>query len=301
MDISDTILQKSVGLKDRQSVLVTGATGFIGSYVIAELLKSGCEIIATSSNEATAKEKSWFSKVKYIVFDLKEFDNTVNYQNYFNNPTAVIHLAWEGLPNYKAAFHTEENLPRHFAFIKNLITQGQKNITITGTCFEYGMQQGCLTETMETKPENAYAIAKDSLRRQLQQLEQQNNFLLKWARLFYMYGTGQNPNSLLSQLDRALENGDAVFNMSGGEQVRDYLPVEKVAEYIVKIALQQNVTGIINCCSGAGITVKDFVRNYLKEKNKTINLNLGHYPYADYEPMSFWGDDSKLKSIINKL
>ena len=108
---------------------------------------------------------------------------------------------------------------------------------------------------------------------------------------------GQNPNSLLSQLDRALVNGDAVFNMSGGEQVRDYLPVEKVAENIVKIALQQNVTGIINCCSGKGITVKEFVENYLKEKNKTITLNLGYYPYADYEPMSFWGDDRKLKIL----
>ena len=53
-----------------------------------------------------------------------------------------------------------------------------------------------------------------------------------------MYGKGQSPNSLLSQLDKALENGEKIFNMSGGEQVRDYLPVEKVAEYIVKIALQ---------------------------------------------------------------
>jgi len=282
-----------------KKVLVTGATGFIGNYVIAELLKHDCAVIATSSNQSAAKEKSWFDKVQYISFNLKEFDNTVNYQQYFNNPDAVIHLAWEGLPNYKAAFHTEENLPRHFAFMKNLVENGQKDITITGTCFEYGMQEGCLTETMETKPANTYAIAKDDLRKQLQQLLEQNNFLLKWVRLFYMYGAGQNPNSLLSQLDRALENGDTVFNMSGGEQVRDYLPVEEVAANIVAIALQQHVTGIINCCSGKGIEVKDFVQNYLKDKNKNITLNLGFYPYADYEPMSFWGDDSKLKNIKN--
>ena len=110
----------------------------------------------------------------------------------------------------------------------------------------------------------------------------------------------QNPNSLLSQLNRALQNGDAVFNMSGGEQVRDYLPVEKVAVYIVSIALQQSVTGIINCCSGKGITVKELVQNYLKVKNKSIHLNLGFYPYTDYEPMSFWGDDGKLNKIFEK-
>ena len=114
-----------------------------------------------------------------------------------------------------------------------------------------------------------------------------------------MYGTGQNPNSLLSQLDRALANGEVGFNMSGGEQQRDYLPVETVVAYISKIALQNEVEGIINCCSGNPVTVKHFVENYLAKNNQHIQLNLGHYPYADYEPMRFWGDDKKLKSILN--
>ena len=61
-------------------------------------------------------------------------------------------------------------------------------------------------------------------------------------------------------LDRALTGEKKVFNMSGGEQMRDYLPVEKVAEYLVKIAMQKNMTGIINCCSGEPIQVKQFVR-----------------------------------------
>ena len=131
-----------------KKILITGATGFIGKFVIEELLKNNYQVIATSSAKEKATKKNWFTQVDYIEFNLKEFDNTVNYQQYFNYPDAVIHLAWEGLPNYKSAFHTEENLPRHFAFIKNLVTNGQKNITITGTCFEYGMQQGCLTESM---------------------------------------------------------------------------------------------------------------------------------------------------------
>jgi len=280
-------------------VLVTGATGFIGHYVIEALLKAGHTVIATSSNEAKAKEKSWFQKVHYISFDLKQFEQNTNYQKYFDNPDTVIHLAWEGLPNYKATFHTEENLPRHFAFLKNLVMNGQKDITVTGTCFEYGMQQGCLSEAMEAEPANPYAIAKDTLRRQMQDLQTLADFQLKWVRLFYMWGAGQNPNSLLSQLDRALENGDTVFNMSGGEQVRDFLPVEKVAAYIVAIALQQKVSGIINCCSGRPVKVKDFVTDYLKAKGKTITLNLGYYSYPDFEPMEFWGDINKLKIISN--
>jgi dTDP-6-deoxy-L-talose 4-dehydrogenase (NAD+) len=132
----------------------------------------------------------------------------------------------------------------------------------------------------------------------LEELQLQANFDLKWVRLFYMYGKGQNPNSLFSQLDKAIVGQDEVFNMSGGEQVRDFLPVDKVAEYVVKIALQNEVTGIINCCSGKPVSVKQFVNHYLEEKNAALTLNLGYYPYPDYEPMAFWGNDKKLKKII---
>jgi len=114
-----------------------------------------------------------------------------------------------------------------------------------------------------------------------------------------MYGKGQNANSLLSQLERSVAGGDKVFNMSGGEQVRDYLPVEKVAEYIVAIAMQNNVQGIVNCSSNNPVTVKKLVEDYLIQNDKHISLNLGYYPYADYEPMAFWGDNTKLKTILN--
>ena len=114
-----------------------------------------------------------------------------------------------------------------------------------------------------------------------------------------MYGQGQNPISLFAQLDTALDNGDTVFNKSGGEQVRDYLPVEKMAADIVAIALQDKVSGIINCCSGIPVTVKQLVEDHIKERNKHISLNLGYYPYSDYEPMRFCGDNSKLKSIVS--
>ena len=112
-----------------------------------------------------------------------------------------------------------------------------------------------------------------------------------------MYGRGQNPNSLLSQLEKALATGEKVFNMSGGEQIRDFMPVEEVASAIVSIAFQNKISGIINCCSGKPVKVMDFVRSYLREKSKDLTLNLGYYPYPDYEPMAFWGDNTKLKTI----
>jgi len=284
-----------------KKVLVTGATGFIGNYVVKELLRSNCKVIASSSHRDKASLKEWFSDVDYRAFDLSDFNTALDYYNFFGKPDILIHLAWEGLPNYKASFHLEQNLPRHFAFLENMIQHGLKSLTVTGTCFEYGMQEGCLTEEMEVYPANPYAIAKNTLREKLQQLEVNHPFSLRWVRLFYMYGKGQNPNSLLSQLSRALENKEEVFNMSGGEQMRDFLPVEKVADYIVKIAMQEKVKGIINCCSGKPVTVLQLVEEYMLQNNKNIKLNLGFYPYPDYEPMHFWGDCSKLNRIFCAL
>lgn len=283
-----------------KKILVTGSTGFIGNDVIDQLLKKGFLVIATSSNEAKARKAAWYPQVKYISFDLACFDDSINYYQYFESPELCIHLAWEGLPNYKEAFHIEKNLPGHYNFLSNLIRNGLQDITVTGTCLEYGMKEGCLNENMECEPINAYAIAKNELRKQLEKLTVQQPFYLKWVRLFYMYGKGQNPTSLISQLDKALELNEPVFNMSGGEQVRDFLPVEDVAANIVAIALQNKVEGIINCCSGQPITVKQFVLDYLTERNKTILLNTGYYSYADYEPMCFWGDTKKLKEVLNR-
>ncbi len=281
-----------------KKVLVTGATGFIGSYVIDDLLSRGYQVIASSSNRETATQKKWFNQVKFIEMDLKRIDSTLNYFNYFDSPDLMIHLAWEGLPNYLDDFHIADNLPRHELFLKNMIQNGLKDLTVTGTCFEYGMQNGCLNEDLEVNPSNPYAIAKNKLREYLQTLSLEWRFCFKWVRLFYMYGEGQSPKSLISQLDKAIEEKLEVFNMSGGMQIRDFIPVTKMAENIVSIAIQNKVTGVINCCSGEPVTVKDFVLNYLKEKNKSIQLNLGYYKYADYEPMEFWGDNKKFKSII---
>ncbi len=278
-------------------ILVTGATGFVGYHVMHYLLDNKLEIIATGSSREKAVNKDWFNQVRFIEHNIGMMAGENLFQK-FGEPDILIHLAWEGLPDYKNSFHTEKVLPAQYAFLENMIRNGLKDLTVTGTCFEYGMKKGCLSETMLSDPGNPYAIAKDSLRKQLETLQTNYPFSLKWVRLFYMYGKGQNPASLLARLDIAIARGDRIFNMSGGQQVRDYLPVEEVAENIVRIALQNKVTGIINCCSNSPVTVEKLVTDHIKIKGGSVQLNPGYYPYPDYEPMEFWGDDSKLRTTL---
>ena len=164
--------------------------------------------------------------------------------------------------------HIEKNLFNNYQFIKNLVANGLKDITITGTCFEYGMVNGCLSEDIQTNPSNSYAIAKDSLRKFIEELKKQYKFNYKWIRLFYMYGEGQSEKSLVALLEKAIQNDEKEFNMSGGEQLRDYLHIQEVVYNILKIALQNKIDNqIINCCSGKPISIRKFVENYLDEKS----------------------------------
>ncbi|HEX8678274.1 MAG TPA: NAD-dependent epimerase/dehydratase family protein, partial [Segetibacter sp.] len=107
-----------------KKILVTGASGFIGNYVIEELLRNNYSVIASSANPDNIEEKAWLTQVNYIPFNLHDYSTNTNYYSFFDKPDLLIHLAWEGLPNYKALFHFEDNLPRHYSFLKNMITNG---------------------------------------------------------------------------------------------------------------------------------------------------------------------------------
>jgi dTDP-6-deoxy-L-talose 4-dehydrogenase (NAD+) len=276
-------------------VLVTGATGFIGRHVIPRLLDRGHAVTALVRDDARARGFPWYGLVKQVVGDMHHFDESIVPD--LGDHDVAIHLAWQGLPNYDALFHFEENLPANYRFLRSLVRSGVGHILVTGTCYEYGMQSGCLTEDSPTQPANPYALAKDTLRRFLEALRAQQEFTLQWARLFYLYGQGQSNVSLLAQLDRAIESGAARFDMSGGEQLRDYLPVEEVANRLAWLAEHPQYQGAVNICSGQPISVRRLVERYLEEKGATIGLNLGHYPYRAHEPMAFWGANTKVPFI----
>lgn len=274
-------------------IAVTGASGFIGRAVLGALSRRGIEAVACARANLDALPAA---RHRAVALDLH--DAPVDAFDRLGRPDVLIHLAWAGLPNYRSLHHVESELPAQYRFLRGLVEAGLDAMVVAGTCFEYGMQSGPLHEDLLTHPENPYGFAKDALRRELEFLKTTKPFALTWARLFYLYGEGQAGTSLLPQLRQAVARGDKAFNMSGGEQLRDYLTVDAAADLLVSLALARRDAGAVNVCSGRPVSVRRLVEGWIRDNGWTIDLNLGHYPYPDYEPMAFWGERRKLDDIL---
>ena len=272
---------------------LSGASGFIGRHVLSELARQGIKPVVILRPDADAPD--FLCQYRMVRIDIANTGPDAYAQ--LGCPDVLIHLAWGGLPNYRSLHHFERELPAHYAFLKGLVVAGLPHLVVSGTCFEYGMQSGPLGEDLPTAPANPYGLAKDSLRRQLEQLRRLHPFSMVWARLFYLYGQAQALGSLLPLLRRAVERGDTVFPMSGGQQLRDYLDVAEAARQLVALARGARDVGVVNVCSGQPISVRSLVEGWIEEHAWSITPALGCHPYPEHEPMAFWGDRSKFDRL----
>jgi len=277
------------------NIIVTGVTGFIGRHLIKKLVEENHQIMVITRDKSKIENFDWYEKVVSIQIDLHS--NFELILNKIKLPEVVIHLAWSKLPNYNDLIHITENLPSDIKFLCYLVNNGVKRVIITGTCYEYGLKEGCLTEDMETNPVTAYGFAKDTLRKYLELISNKNEFVLQWLRLFYVYGEGQNSNSILSQLEYCINNNFEEFNMTHGDQLRDYLPINEVIERIKFLLLNPHVNGVINCCSGNPVSVYDFISKRKDELGSDIVLRRGTYKNTEIAPKCFWGNTNKLKDF----
>ncbi|MFT5277433.1 MAG: nucleoside-diphosphate-sugar epimerase [Granulosicoccus sp.] len=278
-------------------IAMTGANGFIGRNLLDALRYKvdDVEIIAIVRNCNFTDIKA-SEALKIVEMDIHNPPD--NAFEEIGEPDVLIHLAWSGLPNYNSLHHFESELPKQYDFLSTLVKHGLKSLVVTGTCFEYGMQSGELDESLPAAPENPYGFAKNTLREQLEYLQKEIKFNLTWARLFYIYGNHQTGNSIFAQLKRAINSNDKTFDMSQGEQLRDYLDVGLVAKYITSLALLEKNIGVINVSSGTPISIRNLVEGWIKKHSWEITLNLGQYPYPNYEPLAFWGKNGKLQYHI---
>jgi len=275
-------------------VALTGGTGFIGQHVRKSLAKSEHEVLLLVRNHAKIDELG--ADEKYVIGDISEDRN--DWFDYLDRPDVLLHLAWGGLLNYLDNYHVEVELPTQSQFLSKVVASGLPKLVVTGTCYEYGLATGALSESQETNPNTPYGVAKDNLRKSLSDLRSEFKFELTWARIFYPYGDGQSEVSIYSQLRAAMLNRDQQFKMGSGKQILDFISVEKVASTLVSLTTLCAGVGVVNIGSGEPQSVLDFVNDQICVLGAQLEPLVSALPDRNFESQSFWADTQKLKGLL---
>lgn len=234
-------------------VLVTGASGFVGSATVPALVKRGFEVHTLGRSAPGTPGVSWHR------VDLFERDRVGQLVDKIG-ATHLMHLAWVTDPGHYV--HTVKNLDWLGASInlfQKFAAAGGKRAIAAGTCFEYDLSGGRLTEaTTPVAPTSLYGTAKAALGSVLTAASGELGLSLVWGRLFYLYGPNERPERLVPLVTKALLQGTPV-TVSLGKQKRDYLSVTDAGGALASL-LDSRVEGPVNIGSGRAVAIKKIVR-----------------------------------------
>ncbi len=277
-------------------VFITGASGFIGSYVTRAAVEAGHDALIL----ATPQDDLWrlndlLNRLDILRATLRD-STKINKRLHQWQPQACIHLAWYAEPGkYLDSKENLKSLRWSLRFLQTLSESNCQQFIGAGSCAEYKMKFEKLSETDETGPATLYAASKLSFQLIGQQLASQSGMQFAWGRIFYLYGPKEDARRLVPSAILKLQKGEP-FPASPGEQVRDYLHVEDVARAFLTL-LEKRSTGIFNICSAKPVTMRQLLESIGNLTGRRELLAIGALPYREWEPMFICGNNKRLRKI----
>ena len=231
-------------------IVVTGASGFVGSHTLLPLVEKGYEVHALYNTKFGTSISPEFrgKNINWRHCDLLDYGQTGEVIADIN-PDYLLHLAWDVKPGYRNSLeniiwmNASLNLFHQFAKCSNA-----KKIVASGSGFEYGIERpsGGKEEAINMAPDTLYGVCKNSLYTITKYLKLSVEFA--WGRIFYVYGPREYPNRLIPIMIKGLLNNDeqvAVKGMPGQSYI--FMYVEDVARAFVH-AIQHDTIGDFNIC-----------------------------------------------------
>jgi nucleoside-diphosphate-sugar epimerase len=268
-------------------ILITGATGFVGRYVIKSLINSKVEIVLVVREENKDENKKRLKIITNVFKTIITNDLFRENEDWWfetcQGVDTIIHLAWYSEPGlYLDSPKNIDCLLGSLKFANGAIRAGVKRFVGIGTCFEYDLSNRILSVETPLRPSTIYAAAKAALFNILSNWLPRQSIDFCWCRLFYVYGEGEDERKLTAYVHKQLMAGKKA-ELTSGDQIRDFMDVEEVGRLIAKVALS-NLQGPINICSGAPITVRKFTEQIADKYDRRDLLNFGERPYNQTDP-----------------
>lgn len=285
-------------------VLVTGAGGFVGEYLVKLLKAHNHDIVAIGINNGTfLKELSIPTHVVNIL-DYPVLRETM--QNVV--PDAVIHLAavsnvpisWN-----KPGLTIDVNIHGTVNVLQALYEVNPKAKFLNiGSSDEYGLTAKCgkpLTEDMPCQPQNPYSISKYCTEQMVLQLGKKYGMNVISTRSFNHFGPGQAKGFVVSDFAsqiKAIEAGEqeAVIRVGDLSAARDFTFISDVVEAYVSLIEKDVESGVYNVCSGKAMTVQEILDMMLHLSSKEIKVEIDEGKFRPSEVPFFVGCADKLSN-----
>jgi len=234
-----------------KTVLLTGANGFLGKNAQKLLKSAGYEVHFTSSLDIMPTEAAWH---KIDLLDnnaVKEFVKNLK-------PNYLLHLAWDTTPgkyliNPLNLDWVSATLNLCRAFYEN----GGRRAVFAGTCFEYNLCDGVLSESAACIPQSLYGWCKLALSSVVSKFCEDQNLSFAWGRIFYLYGPYENDTRVIPYVINSLLSGKEAL-CSDAIVKRDYLYAEDVAAALIYL-LEIGQNGIFNIGSGNALPLRELL------------------------------------------
>jgi len=268
-------------------IFVTGATGFVGSHFVKKAIADGHEVMALRRKGRNPR----------IVLDRDpiwvEGNLASDLSSGLDGCDALVHFAATGVSPQKAAW--EELFQCNVMdSLKCWLTAVNKasipRLIICGSCHEYGRTADRFVEIppyAPLDPVSAYASSKAAASMAASGLCQQTRCQLIILRPFNIFGAGQHESNLWPSLRRAALAGEDC-QLTPGDQIRDFIGVEKVVEAFVNalvLPLAAGIPEIRNVGSGHPMKLKEFTQYWWDRWGARGKLLYGSIPYSPGELM----------------
>ena len=264
-------------------ILLTGASGFIGSNICNFLCRKGYELLLT---KRASSDLSLINELSYNIIQIdwsKEgwIEKAIDFK-----PDVIIHSAWIGINSYERDNDTLQaaNLILIDKLINIAVASQTKKFIGLGSQAEYGNIECEASEEDPVFPFDSYGKTKLQVLHHLQSASLKYDFEYYWLRIFSVFGDGQSKEWLIpSVINNILFSPQRFMDFTLGEQIYSYLDVEDISYSIELILQSTDKSGVYNISSSDKIKLKELIISIRDLIDSSFKLNFGAIPYRLYQ------------------